>query len=106
MNEKLKSMLEKAGASTTEYYRNLDNSDSYSKSIVNGWSEEFREQLRLEPYLRVKEMDEGTLEKFAELIVQECCEWIDGAPATESGQLLLTKSFIIVNLKGHFGVEE
>ena len=43
--------------------------------------------------------------KFAELIVQECCDWIDGSPTSESGcQLLLTKSFIIANLKGHFGV--
>ena len=44
-------------------------------------------------------------EKFAELIVQECCDWIDGSPTSESGcQLLLTKSFIIANLKGHFGL--
>jgi len=46
------------------------------------------------------------LENFAELIVRECCDWIDGSPATDAGQLLLTKSFIIANLKGHFGVEE
>lgn len=44
-------------------------------------------------------------EKFAQLIVQECCDWIDGSPTSESGcQLLLTKSFIIANLKGHFGL--
>ena len=44
-------------------------------------------------------------EKFAELIVRECCDWIEGSPTSESGcQLLLTKSFIIANLKGHFGV--
>ncbi len=44
-------------------------------------------------------------EKFAELIVRECCDWIDGSPTSESGcQLLLTKSFIIANLKGHFGL--
>ena len=44
-------------------------------------------------------------EKFAELIVRECCDWIDGSPTGESGcQLLLTKSFIIANLKGHFGL--
>lgn len=44
-------------------------------------------------------------EKFAELIVRECCDWIDGSPTSESGcQLLLTKSFIIANLKGHFGI--
>ena len=45
-------------------------------------------------------------EKFAELIVRECCDWIDGSPATDAGQLLLTKSFITANLKGHFGVKE
>lgn len=45
------------------------------------------------------------LEYFAELIVKECCDWIDGSPTSESGcQLLLTKSFIIANLKGHFGL--
>ena len=46
------------------------------------------------------------IEKFAELIVKECCDWIDGSLSTDAGQLLLTKSFIIANLKGHFGVEE
>ena len=47
-----------------------------------------------------------SLEKFAELIVRECCDWIDGSPATDGGMLLLTKTFIIANLKGYFGVEE
>jgi len=46
------------------------------------------------------------LEKFAELIVRECADWIDGSPTTDAGQLILTKSFIISNLKEHFGVEE
>lgn len=46
------------------------------------------------------------VEKFAELIVQECVNWIDGSPATEEGTLILSKSFIIANLKQHFGVEE
>jgi len=45
------------------------------------------------------------LEKFAELIVRECVNWIDGSPATEEGTLILSKSFIIANLKQHFGVE-
>ena len=45
-------------------------------------------------------LQEDLLEKFAELIVKECCDWIEGSPSTESGQLLLTKSFIIANLKG------
>ena len=49
---------------------------------------------------------EMELDRFAELIVRECCDWIDGSPSTDAGQLLLTKSFIIANLKGHFGVEE
>jgi hypothetical protein len=46
------------------------------------------------------------LEKFAELIIRECCDWIEGSPTTDANQLLLTKSFIIANLKEHFGVEE
>ena len=45
-------------------------------------------------------------EKFAELIVQECIDWIDGSPTTEEGSLILSKHFIIANLKQHFGVEE
>lgn len=45
------------------------------------------------------------LKKFAELIVRECVDWIDGSPTTDAGQLLLSKSFIIANLKGHFGVK-
>ncbi len=44
--------------------------------------------------------------KLAELIVQECCDWIDGSPANDAGQLHLTKSFIIVNLKGMFKESE
>ena len=45
-------------------------------------------------------------EKFAELIVRECIDWIDGSPTTEEGSLILSKHFIIANLKHHFGVEE
>ena len=44
--------------------------------------------------------------KFAELIVRECAGWIDGSPSTDAGQLVLTKSFIIANIKEHFGVDE
>ena len=44
--------------------------------------------------------------KFAELIVGECIDWIDGSPTTEEGSLILSKHFIIANLKQHFGVEE
>ena len=43
---------------------------------------------------------------FAELIVKECIDWIDGSPTTEEGSLILSKHFIIANLKHHFGVEE
>lgn len=49
---------------------------------------------------------EQFIERFAELIVQECADWIDGSPSTDAGQLVLTKSFIIANIKEHFGVEE
>ena len=45
------------------------------------------------------------MERFAELIVRECVDWIDGSPSTDAGQLVLTKSFIIANIKDHFGVE-
>lgn len=64
-----------------------------------------------DPYDKFKTGDEyGSvmydLERFAEKIINECCVWIDGSPTTESGQLLLTKSFIIVNIKAHFGVKQ
>jgi len=45
-------------------------------------------------------------EEFAELIITECCDWIDGSPANDAGQLHLTKSFIIANLKGMFRSKE
>ena len=38
-------------------------------------------------------------------IAKECADWIDGSPSTDAGQLVLTKSFIIANIKDHFGVE-
>lgn len=46
------------------------------------------------------------LQEFVDSIVKQCCGWIDGSPSNESGQLLLSKSFMIANLKGYFGVEE
>ena len=46
------------------------------------------------------------MERFAELIVKECIDWIDGSPTTGEGSLILSKHFIIANLKHHFGVEE
>ena len=52
------------------------------------------------------QLSKREVQKFAELIVQECVNWIDGSPATEEGTLILSKSFIIANLKQHFGVEE
>lgn len=57
MNERIKELIKKAGISTTEYYRNLDDTKMYySKGIVSEWSDEFKQQLNLEPYLRVKAM--------------------------------------------------
>lgn len=53
-------------------------------------------------YFMYREEVDGLIE----LIVRGCCDWIDGSPTNESGQLLLTRSFIIANLKEHFGVEE
>jgi len=42
---------------------------------------------------------------FAELIVRECIDCIDGSPTTEENTLILSKYFIIGNLKKHFGVK-
>ena len=44
--------------------------------------------------------DELFVEKFAELIVRECCEWCD-AYAADDG----TAQKIKANIKNHFGVE-
>lgn len=41
------------------------------------------------------------LVRFAELIVQECCDYIDGVPSTGGGILIQSKQFIIINLKNH-----
>lgn len=74
MNERIKKLLKQAGGSTSQYYRNLDDSRwSYGK-IVNSWSEEVRKQYRLEPFLRVDAMEEAVLNKFVELIVKECAD--------------------------------
>ena len=83
MNERIKEL---AGQSVVRFDKDMDG------SMV---SEEHGRWIRYED-----------LEKFAELIVKGCCDWIDGSPVTEAGQLILTKSFIIANLKGYFGVEE
>lgn len=36
-------------------------------------------------------LSEKEVKKFAELIVKECCNWINGSPSTDAGQLMLTK---------------
>ena len=51
-------------------------------------------------------MYQEDVDGLIELIVRECCDWIDGSPATDAGQLLLSKSFITANLKGHFSVDK
>jgi hypothetical protein len=60
---------------------------------------------RLKDWYDIGPVQKATLELFAVLIVQECVDWIDGSPSTDAGQLVLTKSFIIANIKEHFGVE-
>ena len=79
MNERLLEFVKQAGISTTDHGRGSFIDDHVSL---------------------------GDLERFAQLIVQECCDWIDGSPASDAGQLLLSKSFIIANLKGHFSVDK
>lgn len=49
--------------------------------------------------------DSPEFQKFAKLIVQDICDWIEKTPSTEEGTIILTKQFIIANLKEHFGVE-
>ena len=104
MNERIKELAKQAGISTAEYYRNLDDTKmSYSKGIVSEWSDEFKQQLNLEPYLRVKAMEGSTLEKFAELIVLECADQCttDGPFGAE---VVWGKQFHD-KIKKHFGVE-
>lgn len=51
------------------------------------------------------EFEPEELQEFVDSIVKQCCDWIDGSPSNESGQLLLSKSFMIANLKAYLGVE-
>jgi ribosomal protein L29 len=44
--------------------------------------------------------------RLVAIVVEECCNWIDGTLTSDEGMILLTKSFIIANIKGHFGVKE
>lgn len=78
MNEKIKLLAEQSGIKFIPF-------------VVDGEEYDFDE---------VEVEDSDMLQNFAELIIKECCDWIEGSPSTESGQLLLTKSFIIANLKG------
>jgi hypothetical protein len=74
---------------------------------MNEVIKELAEQCGFRPQPSIYDRNQSfDIEKFAELIVQECVNWIDGSPATEEGTLILSKSFIIANLKQHFGVEE
>lgn len=113
MNERIKELLEQSGAKTGEYYRNLDDPNiSYGKGVVSEWSEEFKQQLRLEPYLRISGMDEKTLEKFAKLIVRECIQELETSKKGDiyTGELFncewndcITRQ--IEMLKEHFGLD-
>ena len=99
MNEQIKKLIGEAGISISGYYRNLDNPAwSYSKGIVAGWSEDFKQQINLEPYIRIKEMDEDQLSKFVELVVKECAK-----VANDN----FDKGFCPVGdfIKEHFGVK-
>ena len=74
---------------------------------MNEVIKELAEQCGFRPQPSIYDRNQSfDIEKFAELIVRECVNWIDGSPATEEGTLILSKSFIIANLKQHFGVEE
>jgi hypothetical protein len=100
MNEQIKKLIKEAGISTADYYRNLDDPKvSYSKGIVDEWSEDFKQQLNLEPYLRIRKMDEAQLTKFAELIIEECA-------ILARKMEIHNVPFIGVKILEHFGVEE
>ena len=77
MNERIKELVKQAA----------DYANTYSDAGADVWFEIYNK-------------------KFAELIVKECIDWIDGSPTTGEGSLILSKHFIIANLKHHFGVEE
>ena len=44
------------------------------------------------------------VEKFTNLLVNDMCQWVEGVPETEEGMMLLSKSFIIANIKAYYGV--
>lgn len=70
----------------------------YCRDYFNSYGETVED----DHYFMYREEVDGLIE----LIVRECVDWIDGSPSTDAGQLVLTKSFIIANIKEHFGVEE
>ena len=70
----------------------------YCRDYFNSYGETVED----DHYFMYREEVDGLIE----LIVRECAGWIDGSPSTDAGQLVLTKSFIIANIKEHFGVEE
>lgn len=79
MNEKIKQLAEQAGLKTELWYDP-------------------------EPFMIYKEdaNNPGGLEKFAELIVKECIEVIE----KQKAKMSYGPTFVIEDIKQHFGVEE
>jgi hypothetical protein len=81
----------------------IEHIESYLKQHhCRDYFNSYGETVEDDHYFMYREEVDGLIE----LIVRECANWIDGSPSTDAGQLVLTKSFIIDNIKEHFGVEE
>ena len=103
MKERIKELINEAGIITADYYRNQDDPRSfYSKGIVSEWSEETKQKFNLTPTVRIREMDEETLQKFAELIVKEIVDECAKVCVQHAGW---TPRMIAEQVKQHFGVE-
>lgn len=112
MNKRINELIKEAGISTADYYRNQDDPCClYSKGIVSEWSEETKQKFNLTPAVRIKEMDEDNLQKFAHLIVLECINVFskdlpDPTSADYKLGSLVEVTDRICKVVEHFGVEE
>ena len=88
MNERIKELIEQAGG---EFWQRLE-----------------YDVLKKDAYITFDPPE--SLEKFAELIVNECVQAVENVPGrtTEDFDWLIrqTKKYAIQNIKEHFGVEE
>lgn len=99
MNERIKEVAVQSGIKLSNYYRDMNNPKAtYSKGIVDSWSEETKQKYNLVHTLRINGMTEEQFLKFTQALIKECADI-----ATNRYQRLMDGGKAI---KEHFGVEE